>query len=57
MDHSIIGYLNRRTNQELEMMLEHYLRDQENLPYIVLEILSILRNREIDAENIQNLQE
>lgn len=49
MDHSIHGYLSRRTTEELETLLQHYLKE-ENHRHIILEILKVLKQRYVSTE-------
>lgn len=46
-DHSVRGYLNRRTTEELEGMLQYYLQEHiyKNYEMQILAILDILEER------------
>lgn len=46
-DHSLGGYLQRRTTEELEGILEYCLREENyaNYEYAILEILDVLKDR------------
>ena len=48
IDHSLRGYLQRRTTEELEAILAYCLREEnyQNYEYVILEILSVLRQRD-----------
>lgn len=53
MDHSLYGYLSRRTDQELQAILQYYSRE-ENIKeyyYIIPEIIKIMEEREKSVPN------
>lgn len=47
-DHSLQGYLSRRTTEELQSILRYCLQEEnhENYKYVVLEILDMIQERE-----------
>lgn len=47
VDHSMCGYLQRRTTEELRGMLAYYLQEKQyvNYAHVILEILRILNTR------------
>ncbi len=46
-DHSLRGYLKRRTTEELDSLLAYYLQEtnHENYEHTILEILHVLKER------------
>ena len=54
MDHSVWGYLNRRSNEELLLILENCKKDDGYREYLPL-IEEILKNRKEQSGNSANV--
>lgn len=54
-DHSLRGYLQRRTTEELDAILACCLKDKNyiNYEHVILEILSMLRERDAQETSIK----
>lgn len=52
-DHSLCGYLQRRSTKELERVVAYCLEEENyaNYKHVILEILRIFRERDAQEEN------